>query len=108
MKDYSSQPEYNQRHMVTGYFNDAGRIVEIQGFYCMNGPDVDGQYNIEDGAVISPGPGNLSPYYFVPEVGVATSVQNIHAKRRDAVKEARRKLEDERDRIDDLLEALND
>jgi hypothetical protein len=66
MNDYSAK--FGDRHMVTGWASSP--VVEVQGFYCPNGPDVDGEWNVvmPDGKV-GPGPASRYPAYFFPELG---------------------------------------
>ena len=104
MKDYTDM--YSDREMITGWLNSSGRVIEVQGFYCPNGTEHDGFYNIMRDGKSAPAPSNDHPMYYIPAVGASVSGSRIHSYRAQAVKEAREFLERELQDIQDMLEDL--
>lgn len=107
MKDYSKHTAYAGRHMVEGWIEIDGRVSEAQGFYCTNGTQVPDRYNayMPDGSV-GPADTNDYPMYFSPQTGYSSSLKSFHAKREDAVKDAREYIAKQRQYLDELEAAL--
>lgn len=107
MKDYHSQ--FAGREMIVGWISHNGGVKQVQGFYCQNGGDLDGRWNIlNDEGDTAPGPHNNCPMYFAPEVGSSIDARSYHLTRTVAVDDVREKLLRERAIIDEQLRALDE
>lgn len=96
MKDYSTDPNLSRRQMVVRWVFDGTLVRQVQGFYCTNGPDVDGEWNIYDAdGKEAPGPASRSPFYFFPEAGCSTGLNSTFDTEFDATNAALRKAEEE-------------
>lgn len=102
-------PSMFGRSWIEGYVEAQGVVSGPHyAYYCMNGPDVDGRWNIRDSAGnIAPGPSNSHPTYFVPDVGYSVSRDTVYPTRERAVAQARVYIADQRAYLARLEAALD-
>lgn len=94
------------RHRVQGFVHMDGSVRHASGFYCQNGPEIDGARNVVEGGEVKPGPDNNCPMYWAPDLGYSIPLNSFCADRAEAVDAARLYIAKQRVELDRLERAL--